>query len=123
MYATDTHASTQRREAALVGARGQDQGPTSHQDPKEASSEDDGDEDENQPNGPGLPRGPAGYAYLAEFMTKTQHSMIRRYKELSLMNLLYLQAEIQQLKANLDKETAADAMDKESVERRYWDYQ
>lgn len=38
------------------------------------------------------------------------------------MNLLYLQAEIHQLKADLNKETAADAMDKENVERRYWDY-
>lgn len=41
-------------------------------------SDPEGDEDEPRPPGP------AGYAHLAQFMTKTQHGMVRRYKELSL---------------------------------------
>lgn len=54
-------------------------------------------------------------------MTKTHPSVIW-YKELSLVNLLYLQAETHQLKAELDKETASDAMEKRDRGKRYWDY-
>lgn len=87
-----------------------------------SSDHDDYEEEEDQPNGPGQTRGCSGYAHLAEFMIKTQHSMIRRHKELSLMNLLYLQAEIHQLKSELDEETAEDAADRETAERGRWDY-
>lgn len=71
--------------------------------------------------GPRRPRGPAGYAHLAESMTKTQHSIVRRYQQLSLQNLLYLQAEIHQLKVELDKETKADSEEKQG-ERTIWDF-
>lgn len=77
---------------------------------------------EDLPNRLQQPRGPAGYAHLAEFMTKTQHSMVRRYQELSLQNLLYLQAEIHMLKTDLDKETAADSRAPGECERSVWDY-
>lgn len=87
-----------------------------------ADADSDDEESRDRPDGSEQPRGPAGYAHLAEFMISTKHSMARRYKKLSLMNLLYLQAEIHHLSAALDKETAADALDRDSVERRYWDY-
>lgn len=75
-------------------------------------------EDERQA---GHLRGPAGYAHLAEFMTATHRGMVRRYKEISLMNLLYLQAEIHHLKTELKAETEADAR-QEGGERLIWDY-
>lgn len=71
---------------------------------------------------PESPRPTRGYAHLAEFMGKTRHGMIRRYKDLSILNLLYLQAELYQLKFELDRETAADAQCPEDDERSDWDY-
>lgn len=67
------------------------------------------------------PRGRAGYAHLADFMSKTQLGMVRKYKDLSLLNLLYLQAEIYQLRRDWEAEVAADARDTQT-ERRLWDY-
>lgn len=89
MHARCTRTYVQRREAALAGGHQQDQGPTNDHDPSEASS-DDNDADEDQPSSPSQPHKTARYANLAEF-DKTKHSMIRRYKDLSLMSLLYLQ--------------------------------
>lgn len=71
---------------------------------------------------PESPRPTRGYAHLAEFMSKTRHGMIRRYKDLSILNLLYLQAELYQLKFELDRETEADAKCPEDDERSDWDY-
>lgn len=68
------------------------------------------------------PQPTRGYAQLAEFMTKTRHGMIRRFKDLSTQNLLYLQAEIYQLRFELDRETAADAQYPRTDERSNWDY-
>lgn len=48
--------------------------------------------------------------------------MMRRYRDLSTLNLLYLQAELYQLKEQLDKETAADMGYPEGHERRNRDY-
>lgn len=67
------------------------------------------------------PRGQAGYAYLAWFMNKTQLGMVRRYKELSLLNLLYLQAEIHQLRTDWESIVAADARDTDT-QRSQWDF-
>lgn len=69
-----------------------------------------------------MPRPTRGYAQLAEFMTKTHHGMIRRFKDLSTQNLLYLQAELYQLRFELDRETAADAQCPPADERSKWDY-
>ncbi|KAK7731094.1 hypothetical protein SLS53_008812 [Cytospora paraplurivora] len=63
-----------------------------------------------------------GYAHLAEFMTKTHHGMMRRFKDLSTLNLLYLQAELYQLKYELDRETAKDMRCPVNDERQGWDY-
>lgn len=71
---------------------------------------------------PEKPRPTRGYAHLAEFMKKTHHGMMRRYKDLSTLNLLYLQAELYQLKLELDRETAADARCPADDERGDWDY-
>lgn len=71
---------------------------------------------------PEPPRPTRGYAHLAEFMSKTRHGMIRRYKDMSILNLLYLQAELYQLKFELDRETAADVQCPEDDERSDWDY-
>lgn len=69
-----------------------------------------------------LPGPTRGYAQLAEFMTKTHHGMMRRFKDLSTQNLLYLQAELYQLRFELDRETAADAQYPRTDERSNWDY-
>lgn len=71
---------------------------------------------------PEMPRPTRGYAQLAEFMTKTHHGMIRRFKDLSTQNLLYLQAELYQLRFELDRETAADSQCPHTDERSRWDY-
>ncbi|KAK7715210.1 hypothetical protein SLS64_003908 [Diaporthe eres] len=71
---------------------------------------------------PEVPRPTRGYAQLAEFMTKTHHGMMRRFKDLSTQNLLYLQAELYQLRFELDKETAADARYPRTDERSNWDF-
>ncbi|ROW10220.1 hypothetical protein VMCG_01754 [Cytospora schulzeri] len=63
-----------------------------------------------------------GYAHLSEFMTKTHHGMTRRFRDLSTLNLLYLQAELYQLKHELDRETAADMRCPGNNERSDWDY-
>lgn len=63
-----------------------------------------------------------GYAHLAEFMTKTRHGMMRRFKDLSTQNLLYLQAELYQLRFELDREAAADAQFSRTDERSNWDF-
>ncbi|KUI62585.1 hypothetical protein VP1G_09710 [Cytospora mali] len=63
-----------------------------------------------------------GYAHLAEFMTKTHHGMMRRFRDLSTLNLLYLQAELYQLKSELDRETCADMRCPSNDERSNWDY-
>lgn len=63
-----------------------------------------------------------GYAHLAEFMTKTHHGMMRRFRDLSTLNLLYLQAELYQLKYELDRETAKDMRCPVNDERQNWDY-
>lgn len=68
------------------------------------------------------PQPTRGYAQLAEFMTKTRHGMMRQFKDLSTQNLLYLQAEIYQLRFELDRETAADAQYPRTDERSNWDY-
>lgn len=73
-------------------------------------------------NRPEMPRPTRGYAQLAEFMTKTRHGMMRRFKDLSTQNLLYLQAEIYQLRFELDRETAADAQCQRTDERSNWDF-
>lgn len=127
MHARTVHGEELERETTLVEGQPDRRTPgtTSEEETGDELSSSDGEaqeEEEDRPNGPNHPRGSAGYAHLSEFMTKTEHSMIRRYKELSLMNLLYLQAEIHHLKAELDVETAADALDRESCERRYWDF-
>ncbi|KAJ4386161.1 hypothetical protein N0V93_009054 [Gnomoniopsis smithogilvyi] len=67
------------------------------------------------------PRGRAGYAHLAWFMSKTQLGMVRKYKELSLLNLLYLQAEIHQLRTDWECIVADDARDTET-QRGQWDF-
>lgn len=69
-----------------------------------------------------VPRPTRGYAQLAEFMTKTHHGMMRRFKDLSTQNLLYLQAELYQLRFELDRETAADAQYPRTDERSNWDF-
>lgn len=71
---------------------------------------------------PNVPRPTRGYAQLAEFMTKTHHGMMRRFKDLSTQNLLYLQAELYQLRFELDRETAADAQYPRTDERSNWDF-
>ena len=71
---------------------------------------------------PGMARPTRGYAQLAEFMTKTHHGMIRRFKDLSTQNLLYLQAEMYQLRFELDREAAADAQCPRADERSNWDF-
>lgn len=71
---------------------------------------------------PEMQRSTRGYAQLAEFMTKTRHGMMRRFKDLSTQNLLYLQAELYQLRFELDRETAADAQYPRTDERSNWDY-
>ncbi|KUI64123.1 hypothetical protein VM1G_10914 [Cytospora mali] len=63
-----------------------------------------------------------GYAHLAEFMTKTHHGMMRRFRDLSTLNLLYLQAELYQLKYELDRETRADMRCPRNDERSDWDF-
>lgn len=68
------------------------------------------------------PRPTRGYAHLAEFMAKTHHGMMRRFRDLSTLNLLYLQAELYQLKFELDRETAVDMDCHEDDERSLWDY-
>lgn len=79
-------------------------------------------ESNDRPTGPtSEPRGPAGYAHLAWFMNKTQLGMVRKYKELSLLNLLYLQAEIHQLRTDWEFIVAADARDTET-QRSKWDF-
>lgn len=131
MHARTAHGEELERETTLVEGQ-----PDRHElaaettndaESSDGSSSSDGEEEEegegeDRSNSADPPRGPAGYAHLAEFMIKTEHSMVRRYRELSLMNLLYLQAEIHHLKTKLDTETAADAKDKRSYERRYWDF-
>lgn len=67
------------------------------------------------------PRGVAGYAHLAEFMSKTQLGMVRKYKELSMLNLLYLQAEIHDCRTEWEFRVASDARDTETA-RGMWDY-
>lgn len=53
---------------------------------------------------------------------------MRKYKDLSLLNLLYLQAEISELRKEWEEEVAADAVATGHVhadgdgERRLWDY-
>ncbi|KAF3760006.1 hypothetical protein M406DRAFT_335217 [Cryphonectria parasitica EP155] len=61
-------------------------------------------------------------SYCALFMVQTQYGMVRRYKELSVMNLLYLQAQIHSLKTQLDQEIAADAASVDNTERPLWNY-
>lgn len=73
-------------------------------------------------NGPEIPQPTRGYAQLAEFMTKTRHGMMRKFKDLSTQNLLYLQAELYQLRFELDRETAADAQCQRTDERSNWDF-
>lgn len=68
------------------------------------------------------PRGRAGYTHLAQTMTQTQLGMVRKYKELSLLNLLYLQAEIHQLQTDWEYQVAADARPEADPRRRQWDY-
>lgn len=68
------------------------------------------------------PRGRAGYTHLAQTMTQTQLGMVRKYKELSLLNLLYLQAEIHQLQTDWEYQVAADARPDADPRRRQWDY-
>lgn len=72
------------------------------------------------PSDPGAhkPPGAAGYAHLAEFMTATQYGMVRKHKDLSLLDLLYRQAEIHALRAEWEAAVAADG----DGERRVWDY-
>lgn len=72
--------------------------------------------------GPEMLRSTRGYAQLAEFMTKTHHGMMRRFKDLSTQNLLYLQAELYQLQFELDGEVTADAQYPRTNERSNWDY-
>lgn len=72
--------------------------------------------------GPEMSRPTRGYAQLAEFMTKTHHGMMRRFKDLSTQNLLYLQAELYQLQFELDREAAGDAQYPRTNERSNWDY-
>lgn len=63
-------------------------------------------------------------------MNKTHHGMTRRYRDLSTLNLLYLQAELYQLRTELEREVAADARvglggfcpGGEGGERGKWDY-
>ncbi|KAJ0123666.1 hypothetical protein J7T55_012132 [Diaporthe amygdali] len=74
------------------------------------------------PSATSMSRPTRGYAHLAEFMTKTRHGMMRRFKDLSTQNLLYLQAELYQLKFELDREAAADAQFPRSDERSNWDF-
>ena len=73
-------------------------------------------------NGPEMPRPTRGYAQLAGFMTKTRHGMLGKFKDLSTQNLLYLPAELYQLKFGLDRETAADAQCQRTDERSNWDF-
>lgn len=68
------------------------------------------------------PRGRAGYTHLAQTMTQTQLGMVRKYKELSLLNLLYLQAEIHQLQTDWEYQVTADAKPDAHPRRRQWDY-
>lgn len=68
------------------------------------------------------PRPTRGYAHLAEFMNKTHHGMTRRFRDLSTLNLLYLQAELYQLGDELDRETGRDMLCGEESERSDWDY-
>lgn len=68
------------------------------------------------------PRPTRGYAHLAEFMNKTHHGMMRRFRDLSTLNLLYLQAELYQLGDELDEETGRDMLCGEDSERKFWDY-
>lgn len=111
-----------------------------HHSSSPASDDDEGDGDDDlhepsHPSEPGAykPPGAAGYAHLAEFMTETQLGMVRKYKDLSLMNLLYLQAEIHQLRKEWDEEVQQDSRaglnepEREGEvhgpgERRLWDY-
>lgn len=74
------------------------------------------------PNVSEPPRGRAGYTHLAQTMTQTQLGMVRKYKELSLLNLLYLQAEIHQLQTDWEYQVAADARPDADPRRRQWDY-
>ena len=71
---------------------------------------------------PAMSRPTRGYAQLAEFMTKTRHGMLRRFKDLSTQNLLYLQAELYQLRFELDREATADAQCQRTDERSNWDF-
>lgn len=73
-------------------------------------------------SGQEMPRPTRGYAHLAIFMTKTRHGMMRRFKDLSTQNLLYLQAELYQLRFELDQETAKDAQYERNDERSNWDF-
>lgn len=87
------------------------EGENSEQQDQAASQDDDG-----------RPQHTRGYAHLADFMNKTHHGMMRRYRDLSTLNLLYLQAELYQLKHELDRETAADMRCPVDDERSNWDY-
>lgn len=83
----------------------------------EANSDHSSGSNHNEP-----PRGRAGYTHLAQTMTQTQLGMVRKYKELSLLNLLYLQAEIHQLQTDWEYQVAADARPDADPRRRQWDY-
>lgn len=113
--------------------------PSSHD--ANADPENDAPDEPYHPSDPGAhkPPGAAGYEHLAEFMAETQTGMVRKYKDLSMLNLLYLQAEIHELRKEWNQEVAADARaglddsgrevegegeeeEHPPGERRVWDY-
>ncbi|MCJ1240207.1 hypothetical protein MMC14_008207 [Varicellaria rhodocarpa] len=60
----------------------------------------------------------AGYAKLATFMTETCHGMVRRYDQLALRDLLYLQAELCHLEIEYASITKTDALKQD--ERQFY---
>lgn len=124
MHTNNSQVDTQERNEAFIEEQRGGESTANEPGPSETYSSDHNNYEERktEPNDKGQTSGSSGYAHLAKFMINTQHSMIRRHKELSLMNLLYLQAEIHQLKSELDKETAADAADRGFTERGSWDH-
>jgi hypothetical protein len=62
---------------------------------------------------------PKGYEKLAKFMSDRDHVVIKKYRELAILDLLYLQAELCEIQYNLANQQKIDA--RETDERQYHD--
>ena len=60
----------------------------------------------------------AGYTKLATFMTENCHSMFRKYDQLAIRDLLYLQAELCHLEIEYASAAKRDALEQD--ERQYY---